>query len=129
MRRLHGGNKAVKAALADWQSFCKLADTKAPAGKHSHKKELWELIERSAPFPFTTSEGPVWLVVRVLFKKTDKKYYLDFRALERKAYTDEEGKVKYYFAKTDIGLNLPLAKWIQGRDIIDKYLEKYRKNI
>lgn len=87
------------------------------------------MIERSPIFPLTTSEGPVWLVVRVMFKKTDKKYYLDFRALERKAYTDEEGRVKYYFTKTDIGLNLPLAKWVQGYHLIVKYLEKYRKNI
>jgi hypothetical protein len=115
--------------LYDWNSLCQLADKTQVVGvNHNRRKELQQELESSAPIPLFTSDGPIWLIVKVWFHKIERRKYLDVRAYEKVTYGDHEDP-QVYFKPTVMGINLPLRRWVDLFNIIVKYLEKYRKDI
>lgn len=132
MLRLHGGHPVVRSILLDWDAVCVIADSKNWQVKGlfgSLKKKLWDVVERPLPIPFNTSEGTLWIILRIMYKRTEKRYYLDIRLWQKKQYQNEENESKYYFSHTDIGINLPLKSWVGILTTALKLIEKYKDKI
>lgn len=116
MIRFYVGNNTVERLLEDWYSLLRLAKKQVSVKKGFTRKTVWELLERSSPRKLNSYRGNEFIVVRILFNKVDKKYYVDLRIFEL---------IGQKMKATTKGVSLPVENWGDIKQCLNQMQRKY----
>lgn len=120
MKRLAVEYPAITQLVIDWDSLCLIADRRARQTKYNPtgKKQVWKLIERSAPILI---KEELWFV-RVLYHTVEDRLYLDVRRWETK-----EAEFADNYNPTKDGITLTFEDHFKLFDPVFKLIQKWRK--
>lgn len=93
--------------------------------KGSSRRDVWEVRERLPPLPLTTEDGNEFLMIRILFNKVNRKFYLDIRTFTKEVIEKDEQAVES-FKITEKGNNFDLDTWASCLPKAAKLIRKYR---